>query len=163
MMFGHFPTSLDYFCTLRLGIMGCYGYSIQRSLLLHVHRVSTYQLAYSLINISHCDIMTEEFLYLERNQHKNGTNHPCSNDGLPAQHGILATLGSAIFHIRPPSQELLMQHYPRQLARDSTVKIFDDGKVGGKEDVKVALLDLKCVRTAFPRMCSRVCCSHMAC
>jgi len=43
-----------------------------------------------------------------------------------------------------------MQHHPRQFAGDGTVDIFDDGKVGRKEDVEVSLLDLKLVNTVFP-------------
>ncbi len=61
---------------------------------------------------------------------------------IPAQHRILSTLRRAILHISPALQKLLVQHHPRQFARDGAVDIFDDGEVCWEENVEVALLNL---------------------
>lgn len=61
---------------------------------------------------------------------------------LPAQHRILSALGSTVLHIRPSFKKFLMEHHTRQLSRNGTVHVLDDGEVRRKKNVKITLLDL---------------------
>lgn len=87
------------------------------------------------------DIITEEFLYLQQNQHRSSTQR-ADKEGSPAQHRVFSILRRTILYVGPALQEFLVQHHSCQFAGYGAVYVLDDGEVCGEEDVEVALLDL---------------------
>ena len=61
---------------------------------------------------------------------------------IPAQQWVIPTHRLRILHIRPSPEEVLMRHNFRESAGNGAVDVLHDAKVGGKEDVKVALMNL---------------------
>ena len=59
------------------------------------------------------------------------------------QQGILAAAGFRVLDVRPPPHKVAVGHDARQFARDGAVHGLCDAEVGGKQDVKVALVDLR--------------------
>lgn len=69
---------------------------------------------------------------------------------VPAQQRVLSVSRLCFLHIRPALQELFMRDDAGELAGDGAVHVFHDIEVGRKEDVEIALLNLKCdVSTVF--------------
>jgi hypothetical protein len=62
---------------------------------------------------------------------------------IPAQEWIVSVLCTRLCDIRPAGHEILVQVCAREATRYSGVHRFHDFKVGGEENVEVALMDLE--------------------
>jgi hypothetical protein len=62
---------------------------------------------------------------------------------IPAQERIIPIFRTCLCDIRPASQEILVQVCAREATCYSCVHRFHDFKVGGEENVKIALVDLQ--------------------
>lgn len=73
------------------------------------------------------------------------------------QQGILAAPRLRVLHVCPATHEIAVGHDARELARDGAVHGLGDAKVGGEQDVKVALVNLQhCQHTARDGSCFRM-------
>lgn len=61
---------------------------------------------------------------------------------VPGQQRILPAPRLSVFDVRPSMNKVFMAHDLCQLPGNGTVDIFNDVEIGGKEDIKVALVDL---------------------
>jgi hypothetical protein len=62
---------------------------------------------------------------------------------IPAQKRIIPILRTGLCDIRPAGHEILVQICAREATRYSCVHRLHDFKVGGEENVKIALVDLQ--------------------
>lgn len=74
-------------------------------------------------------------LHLHRNQNR--------GIPIPSNERVLATSTPRILQISPFTQEILMCQDFCEFTGDGAVHVFHDAEISGKEDVEVALLDLR--------------------
>lgn len=66
---------------------------------------------------------------------------------VPAQQRTLAAPRCRLLNVCPTAHEFLVARYTRQSACHCAVDVLHDVKIGGKEDVKITLMDLsRCKR-----------------
>lgn len=61
---------------------------------------------------------------------------------IPRQQWVLPIFRSCIGNVRPPIHEVFVACQPCQLPGDGTIDVFHHIKVGGKENIKVSLVNL---------------------
>ena len=69
--------------------------------------------------------------------------HHHARVGVPGQQRIFAAAGLRVLDAGPARDEITVAEHARQIARDGAVDVLHDGEIGGEEDIKVALHDLR--------------------
>lgn len=70
-------------------------------------------------------------------------SHEDAGVAVVRQQGVLAAARLRVLDVGPAAHEVAVGHDARELARDGAVDGLCDAEVGGEEDVKVPLVDLR--------------------